>query len=146
MGRKSSTGGVIPAGLRRIQFDFRIDGVRFRPTLPWQPHATNLRRAGQHLQRIKARIRAGTFRVSEEFPDYRLVHRMPLAAESYSCNQVFDMFVRHCEARVALKDLGALTSASHRRILDRVWRPEIGTLPFLGVRHSGSPASTDTAC
>jgi hypothetical protein len=31
MGRASITGGVIPAGPARIQFDFRIAGQRFRP-------------------------------------------------------------------------------------------------------------------
>jgi hypothetical protein len=45
MGRKSITGGVMPADPSRIQFDFSIDGQRFRPTLPWIPHETNLRRA-----------------------------------------------------------------------------------------------------
>jgi hypothetical protein len=38
MGRKSITGGVMPAGPSRIQLTFFIDGVRFRPTLPWIPH------------------------------------------------------------------------------------------------------------
>ena len=37
MGRKSIMGGVRPKGLRCIQFNFEIDGVRFRPTLPWVP-------------------------------------------------------------------------------------------------------------
>jgi hypothetical protein len=45
MGRKSIMGGVRPKGLRRIQFDFEIDGVRFRPTLPWAPTPANLEQA-----------------------------------------------------------------------------------------------------
>lgn len=45
MGRPSLTGGVRPAGPERIQLDFTIDRVRYRPTLPWRPHETNLRRA-----------------------------------------------------------------------------------------------------
>jgi hypothetical protein len=45
MGRRSVTGGVIPANARRIQFDFAIEGVRYRPTLPWEPTEANLRRA-----------------------------------------------------------------------------------------------------
>jgi Arm DNA-binding domain len=60
MGRKSITGGVMPAGLTRIQFTFFIDGVRFRPTLPWTPHEANLRRAQAYLARIKTQIAAGT--------------------------------------------------------------------------------------
>jgi hypothetical protein len=71
MGRKSITGGVIPAGLSRIRFDFTIDGHRFRPTLPWIPSETNLQRARTHLARIKAQIAAGTFCFSDEFPRYR---------------------------------------------------------------------------
>ena len=54
MGHKSITGGVIPAGLSRIRFDFTVDGHRFRPTLPWIPSETNLQRARTHLARIKA--------------------------------------------------------------------------------------------
>src|SRR5689334_15917957 len=131
MGRKSSTGGVTPAGRDRIQFDFRIDGVRFRPTLLWPPHEANLRRAREHLQRIKARIRGGTFSFSEEFPDYRRAERIPLSAPAYTCDQIFDLFLRHGAARVARGDLSPLTLASHGRILDRVWRPTIGMQPLL---------------
>lgn len=42
MGRRSTTGGVSPFGHHRIQFDFTIDGTRYRPTLPWTPHEANL--------------------------------------------------------------------------------------------------------
>jgi hypothetical protein len=33
MGRKSTTGGVTIKDRNRIQFDFKFDGVRYRPTL-----------------------------------------------------------------------------------------------------------------
>jgi hypothetical protein len=56
MGRKSITGGVMPAGTNRVRFDFSIDGKRFRPTLPWTPNETNLRQARSYLTRIKAQI------------------------------------------------------------------------------------------
>ena len=46
MGRKSIMGGVRPKGLRRIQFDFEIDGVRFRPTLPGRPRRPTWSRLG----------------------------------------------------------------------------------------------------
>jgi hypothetical protein len=68
MGRKSITGGVVPAGTNRIRFDFSIDGKRFRPTLPWSPNETNLRRARTYLTRIKAQIEADTFCFPDEFP------------------------------------------------------------------------------
>ena len=61
MGRKSTTGGVSPSGPCRIQFDFTIDGKRYRPTLQRTPHETNLRRARELLSRIKARIAAGRY-------------------------------------------------------------------------------------
>jgi hypothetical protein len=37
---------------------------------------------------------------------------------------------------VARDDLATVTLRSHRQILDNVWRPTLGPLPFLGVRHS----------
>ena len=68
VGRRSVTGGVKPSGARRIQFDFTIDGKRYRPTLPWTPQEANLRRARERLSRIRAHISAGTFSFTEEFP------------------------------------------------------------------------------
>ena len=136
MGRRSITGGVMPAGPTRIRFDFSIEGHRFRPTLPWTPNETNLRRARIYLARIKAQIVAGTFCFADEFPLYRGVGRLPPALRARSCGHVFDDFIRHEEARVARGDLAAVTVASHRKILDHVWRPQLGDLPFLGVRYS----------
>jgi Arm DNA-binding domain len=60
MGRHSTTGGVIALGHNRIQFEFKFEGRRYRPTLLMTPTALNLRRARENLQRIKARIAAGT--------------------------------------------------------------------------------------
>lgn len=51
MGRRSLTGGVTPIGRHRIQFDFTVDGRRYRPTLPWVPHEANLRRARSPCER-----------------------------------------------------------------------------------------------
>jgi hypothetical protein len=62
VGRRSVSGGVTPIGHHRIQFDFTIDGVRYRPTLPWIPHEANLRRARQYLAGIKMRIAATPIR------------------------------------------------------------------------------------
>jgi hypothetical protein len=71
MGRKSIMGGIRPKGLRRIQFDFEIDGVRFRPTLPWAPTPANLEQAQKLNARVKAQIEAGTFVFSDVFPKFR---------------------------------------------------------------------------
>ena len=136
MGRRSITGGVMPAGPTRIRFDFSIEGHRFRPTARWIPNETNLRRARTYLARIKAQIVADTFCFADEFPLYRGVRRLPPALRARACGQVFDDFIRHEEARVARGDLAAVTVTSHRKILDHVWRPQLGDLPFLGVRYS----------
>lgn len=136
MGRKSITGGVMPAGPARIQFDFSIGGRRFRPTLPWIPSETNLRRARELLTRIKARIAAGTFRFTDEFPDYRSSYTLPHSVRPRLCGEVLDAFLLHQAARTARGDLAPVTLSSHRKILDHVWRPHLGGLPFLGVTYS----------
>jgi integrase len=136
MGRKSITGGVMPAGPARIQFDFAIDGVRYRPTLPWIPHETNLRRARTYLARIKAQIGAGTFCFADEFPHYHGLQMLPPPLRARTCGEVFDAFLCHEEARLARGDLAAVTVTCHRRILDRVWRPQLGNLPLMGIPYS----------
>jgi integrase len=136
MGRKSITGGVMPAGPAGIQFDFRIAGRRFRPTLPWIPHETNLRRARAYLARIKAQIAAGTFCFADEFPRYKGLSQLPPPHRARTCGEVFDAFLRHEEARLARGDLAPVTVASHRKILDHVWRPHLGCLPLIGIPYS----------
>ncbi len=136
MGRKSLSGGVIPAGQSRIQFTFTFKGVRYRPTLPWVPTPTNLRRARQHLLGIKARIAAGTFSFAEEFPDYRHLNRTPREGTARTCGQVFDEYLAHCQARVARHDLAAVTLTTYWRTLDQAWRPAIGARRLLDVSYS----------
>src|SRR5882724_3943573 len=105
MGRKSIMGGVRPKGLRRIQFDFEIDGVRFRPTLPWTPTPANLEQAQRLNARIKAQIEAGTFVFSDVFPKFRGLRKLPGSVSAKNCGEVFDAFLRHEAARVARDDL-----------------------------------------
>jgi integrase len=136
MGRKSITGGVKADGPSRIQFDFSINGKRFRPTLRWIPNETNLQRARTRLARIKAQIAAGTFCFADEFPGYRGLRGLPPVLQPRSCGHVFDDFLRHEQARMGRGDLAPVTVASHRKILNHVWRPDLGDLPFLGVRYS----------
>jgi integrase len=85
--------------------------------------------------RIKAQIEAGTFCFSETFPAYRALKQLPRGLAAKTCGEVFDEFLHHETARVARSDLAAATLRSHRQILDHAWRPHIGHLPFLGVRH-----------
>ena len=42
MGRRSMTGGVVGKGGQRIQYEFRLNGVRYRPTIEAIPTEANL--------------------------------------------------------------------------------------------------------
>jgi integrase len=135
---------VIAAGHNRIQFDFMLDGVRYRPSVARRPTETNLKRAREHLHGIKLRIRAGTFCFAEEFPNFRDLHKVIDPSQARSCAQVFDEFLSHCEARLARNDLSASTLHSYRKILDTSWRPHLGALPFLSVQFSTLVKVADT--
>jgi hypothetical protein len=136
MGRRSIANGVSPKGISRIQFDFVVDGVRFRPSLPWSPTPSNLDRARKLNTRIKAQIELGTFVFSEVFPKFRGIQSLPAQVSARSCEEIFEEFLRHEEARVARDDLAPVTLRSHRQILNHVWRPKLGKLPFLAVQYS----------
>jgi integrase len=136
MGRKSRTGGVTMAGRDRIQFDFMLAGVRYRPTLLRMPTETNLRRAREHLVGIKERIAQGTFLFAEEFPDFLHLNKVPDEGCPRTCAHVFDAFLAHCESRVSKNDMATVTLASYRKILNRIWRPQIGGKRFLSVLYS----------
>jgi integrase len=69
MGSKWYTGGVSAAPRSRIQFDFMLEGIRYRPTLRRPPSEANLRLAREHPQSIKQQIALGTFSFVDEFPD-----------------------------------------------------------------------------
>ena len=146
MGRRSTTGGVIAMGSRRIRFSFRVNGVLYRPSLPSIPTEANMRRARETLQRIKASIAAGTFVFLDEFPEYhrRYLGRIPVTTRS--CSDVFDAFLRHEAARVERGDLAPVTLLSHRRLIDKVWRPTLGKLPLLAVRYTTLVEIADSHC
>jgi len=138
MGKKANLSGVEPKGTDRIQFDFRISGVRYRPTIYRTPSEANLRRAYQLLREIKARIKSGTFNFEEEFPDYRYKGDVPKQRneETKTCNDVFKDFMSHCEMRVAMDDLAYSTLEGYRKILYAMWAPRIGEIPFEKVVYS----------
>ena len=136
MGGKWFTDGVSAAPRGRIQFDFKFEGVRYRPTIHRPPSESNLRRARERLEAIKLEIAIGTFSFVEEFPDYRFLARLTGTAAVRTCDQVFDDFLAHCEARRAKDDMAAVTVTSYRRVLNTVWRPEIGKQLFHRVRFS----------
>ena len=97
MGRRSLSSGVRAIGHRRIQCDFKFEGVRYRPTLLRVPSESNLRHARGQLRAIKMRIGEGTFSFIEEFPDFRDIQRVPIVIGSPSCARLFDEFLAHCE-------------------------------------------------
>jgi integrase len=136
--RKATLSGVQPKGTDRIQFDFRIAGVRYRPTIYRAPTEANLRRAYQQLREIKARIKSGRFNFDEEFPDYRYKADAPNQREdeTRTCDDVFKNFLSHCEMRVAMDDLAFSTLDGYRDILDGVWAPKIGATSFEKVVYS----------
>ena len=129
MGRRSMTGGVLGKGRQRIQYDSRLNGVRYRPTLKAIPTEANLRRAREHLKAIKERIRCETFSFMEEFPDFRDWQKLVPHSSYRTCNQVFDQYLAHCESRLAKNDLSFATVTSYRKALDSVWRPQLGRWP-----------------
>jgi integrase len=138
MGRKSITGGVRAKGSDRIQFDFEFNGVRYRPTIASIPTEGKLRRARNQLQDIRSRIAEGTFQFAEEFPDFRDIDYVEGSgnARRRTCNDVFDDFLRHTESRVSKGDLAFATLQGYRKILEAVWRPEIGHEFFNDVKYS----------
>ena len=136
MGSKWFTGGVVAARRGRIQFDFILDGVRYRPTIKRPPSEANLRRARERLEAIKRQIRSGTFCFEEEFPDYRYMRRMSGTSNARLCGGVFDDFLAHCEARFNRGDLSWATLNSYRKILNGGWRPDLGHLAFFQIRYS----------
>jgi integrase len=121
---------------RTYQFDFKFEGVRYRPTLLRTPTETSLRRARAHLAGIKERIAVGTFSFAEEFPEFRHLDDVPNEGSPRTCAQMFDAFLSHCESRVAKSDMATVTLASYRKILNGIWRSQIGTVRFLSIRYS----------
>jgi len=136
MGRRALNGGVRALRSNRIQFDFEIDGVRYRPSLKRVPTEANLRRAAAQLADIKVRIAHGTFNFAEEFPDSPLLDKLPGSQGPRTCNQVFDEYMELCESRMHKKDMAFATFDSYRKILDSIWRPAIGIEIFDRVRYS----------
>ena len=141
MGKKAALSGVQPKGTDRIQIDFWFEGVRYRPTIERTPSEANLRRAHKQLQDIKARIKNGTFKFDEEFPDYRLKAALAVpegkdGRKEETCGEVFDKFLAHCEMRVAMDDMAFSTLEGYRDILNVIFRPKIGAEPFEQIVYS----------
>jgi hypothetical protein len=131
MGSKWFTGGVSAAPRGRIQFDFKLEGIRYRPTLRRPPWDANLRLAREHLGSIKQQIAVGTFSFPNEFPDYRYLGRVVGTASIRSCNQVFDEFLAHCESRVSRNDMASVPSVHIGRCSMACGDPHWGNTCFI---------------
>jgi hypothetical protein len=127
---------VVGKGSQRIQYDFRLHGVRYRPTLRAIPTEANLRRAREHLKVIRGRIRLSTFSFIEEFPDFRDLHQVFQHSPHRTCDQVFDEYLSYCDSRLSKHDLSFATVTGYRKVLGSIWRPKLGAFPFLQVRYS----------
>jgi len=136
VGRKAERSGVCALGRDRIQFDFEFEGKRYRPTIKRAPTEGNLDRALKQLQGIRERIARGTFAFADEFPQYRLIKHVHVAAAPRTCDVVFDRFLKHCESRESKKDLAFVTVYGYRHVLETVWRPAIGEKDFESVRYT----------
>lgn len=89
--RGPSAGGVRVKPNSRIQFDFMLDDVRYRPTVRRVPTTQNLLAARERLAGIRQRVRASTFFFDQEFPDCRFLERVIDPSQVRTCNQVFDL-------------------------------------------------------
>ena len=100
MGSKWFTGGVVAAPRGRIQFDFILNAIRYRPSIKRPPSEANLRRARARLESIKQQILLGTFSFEEEFTDYRFLTRLGGTSNARLYNDAFDAYLAHREARL----------------------------------------------
>lgn len=130
MGRKSTTGGVRPAG-NRIELYFRFQGLKCRPTVDRPPTEPNLRWARRYVEDIEERIRQGRFELEKEFPGYKGLARFgksPAAAKT----------VREYGA-LWLGTKGKLspsTQAGYERVLKAHWYAWFGDRLVVTVRPS----------
>jgi integrase len=122
---------------------FVLPAARYRPTIKRPPSEANLRRARERLEVIKRQIDDGTFFFADEFPDYRFLRRLRGVYKVRLCNDVFDEYLAHCEARVRRDDLAVATLRGYRKVLDGVWRPPLGQLLFYDVSYSQLVAIAD---
>ncbi len=136
--------GVRAKGPNSIQFTIWYQGTRYRPTVVRPSTEANLRRARKQLEDIQQRIQDGTFSFAEEFPDCRGIDALPATHSQKppepppqrTCGQVFDAYLRHCQVRVASKDLAFSTYNAYRNILAGSWRPKLDNRDFESVVYS----------
>lgn len=130
MGRRSTTGGVKPAG-NRIELYFRYQGQRCRPTVDRKPTEPNLKWAKKYVADILERIKHGRFDLAKEFPDYRGLQRFgvsPAAAKT---------FREYGKLWLGTKGkLSPSTLEGYRKVLSAHWYEWFGDRQIVTVRPS----------
>lgn len=91
MGRKSTTGGVTPAG-SRIQLYFRYQNQKCRPTLDMAPTPPNLAYAKRLVGDIQERIRHDRFDLAKEFPTYKGLERFGAGGRPLQAPKTFRQY------------------------------------------------------
>lgn len=132
MGRKSTTGGVTPLG-ERIQLTFAYNGHRCRPTLDLKPTAANLKHAARVVDDIKQRIRAGTFDLATEFPEYKGLERMGAHRPAVVEPTLDDYITRWTAANSRLKPS---TLNGYRKIFRAYWSEWYGKTKLSAIMYS----------
>lgn len=104
----------------KIRLSFMRDGIRCREVLPLAPTPANLRHAERLRREIVDKIRLGSFRYAEYFPD------SPRCGADKSAPVTFgDYAKRYLNLRT---DLAKSTLKSYRAALNSFWLPTLGKM------------------
>lgn len=128
MGSRRGAGGVRPEK-GGIQIDFRWRGRRWRPSLDLAPTPANLRYAERVRSEILERVRHGTFRFADYFPEARCAPPDGAGA-AQTLEEYADLWMAGQGA------LEAATRRGYRSALDAHILPMFGNRRLDGVRHS----------
>lgn len=122
MGRRSTTGGVTPAG-NRIAVRITWKGEDIRPTLDLKPTAANLLHARRLRATILQEIKDGTFVLASHFPNYRFAshHEQGNAEENRTFKEWFDLW-----AKLSARSLENSTLTIYKRHMAAYWLPALG--------------------
>ncbi|HEX8106692.1 MAG TPA: DUF3596 domain-containing protein [Kofleriaceae bacterium] len=133
MGRKSTTGGVRPAG-DRIELYFRFQGQRCRPTVDRAPTEPNLKWAKRYVADILERIRHGRFDLGKEFPNYKGLARFGVARAAAKTFREYGALWLGTKGK-----LSPSTTAGYERVLEAHW------YRWFGDRHIGAVLPSEVA-
>lgn len=131
MGRRASGGGVRPKG-DRIAVRFTYKGQDIQPTLELKPTAPNLKHAARLRLDILEELKAGTFRLSAYFPDYKFADRY--VDENDSSGRTLrdwaDVWKKHAD-----RELEKSTVRIYWRHLEAYWLSVFGGMLPRSVSH-----------